>query len=412
MASHWFKELWRQQGLGYTALGTVSLIPRSAQVNWPTSISFEQLLDEFVPPAELDKTVLNLGANDGKRHDPSYSLLAHRAYGGIMYEGDRAFRKRLFRNMRSVNTTGRTRINWGFASPSSIGKMMRAGLAELGFARDEAAVLRPDAFKVDIDSFDLPMTRSVLSAGIQPKVIMVEINSDIPPPVQWTVGHNERFLFDFDGTAMRGFFGASMDAWFTSLQKEGYGLVAIELGTEAGGSNEHNAWFVRSELMRAKGVTPPSWRGMTNAFWRQQLAWQPKVAALPGDALPRCHTIGGANYGAGLRTRLDKRPIGPRIPCPLQTLRAAAAAVCPALNRSSLGRWKTWAHMSMVLASPRAARVAQAYAEEMIESVTRVACTTLAFRGVRQDPRICPYTMQLTTKPSLGAGTSQAACAV
>ena len=81
MVSHWFKELWRQQGFGYTALGTVSLIPRSVQVNWPISISFEQLLDEFVPPAELDKTVLNLGANDGKRHDPSYSLLAHRAYG-------------------------------------------------------------------------------------------------------------------------------------------------------------------------------------------------------------------------------------------------------------------------------------------------------------------------------------------
>lgn len=341
-----------------------------------------------------------------------HSAQPHVLRAQLRSEGDRAFRKRLFRNMRSVNTTGRTRINWGFASPSSIGKMMRAGLAELGFARDEAAVLRPDAFKVDIDSFDLPMTRSVLSAGIQPKVIMVEINSDIPPPVQWTVGHNERFLFDFDGTAMRGFFGASMDAWFTSLQKEGYGLVAIELGTEAGGSNEHNAWFVRSELMRAKGVTPPSWRGMTNAFWRQQLAWQPKVAALPGDALPRCHTIGGANYGAGLRTRLDKRPIGPRIPCPLQTLRAAAAAVCPALNRSSLSRWQTWAHMSVVLASPRAARVAQAYAEEMIESVTRVACTTLAFRGVRQDPRICPYTMQLTTKSSLGAGTSQTACAV
>ena len=259
-----------------------------------------------------------------------HSAQTHVLRAQLRSEGDRAFRKRLFRNMRSVNTTGRTRINWGFASPSSIGKMMRAGLAELGFARGEAAVLRPDAFKVDI------MTRSVLSAGIQPKVIMVEINSDIPPPVQWTVGHNERFLFDFDGTAMRGFFGASMDAWFTSLQKEGYGLVAIELGTEAGGSNEHNAWFVRSELMRAKGVTPPSWRGMTNAFWRQQLAWQPKVAALPGDALPRCHTIGGANYGAGLRTRLDKRPIGPRIPCPLQTLRAAAAAVCPALNRSSL----------------------------------------------------------------------------
>ena len=157
--------------------------------------------------------------------------------------------------------------------------MMRAGLAELGFARGEAAVLRPDAFKVDI------MTRSVLSAGIQPKVIMVEINSDIPPPVQWTVGHNKRFLFDFDGTAMRGFFGASMGAWFTSLQKEGYGLVAIEHGTEAGGSNEHTAWFVRSELMRAKGVTPPSWRGMTNAFWRQQLA---SVAAKGGSTSWRC----------------------------------------------------------------------------------------------------------------------------
>ena len=61
--------------------------------------------------------------------------------------------------------------------------------------------------------------------------------------------------------------------------------------------------------------------------------------------------------------------------------------------------------MSVVLASPRAARIAQAYAEEMIESVKRVACTTLAFQGVRQDPRICPYTMRLTTKSSLGAFT-------
>ena len=84
VVSHWFRELWRQQGFGRTTLGTESSVPRSAEVNWPISISFEQLLDEFVPSAELDKTVLNLGANDGKRHDPSYSLLAHRRYGGIM----------------------------------------------------------------------------------------------------------------------------------------------------------------------------------------------------------------------------------------------------------------------------------------------------------------------------------------
>ena len=84
MVPHWFEELWRQgiwiHGLGHCLFDS-SLC--SGEL-WPTSVSFEQLLDEFVPPAELDKTVLNLGANDGKRHDPSYSLLAHRAYGGIM----------------------------------------------------------------------------------------------------------------------------------------------------------------------------------------------------------------------------------------------------------------------------------------------------------------------------------------
>ncbi len=402
--SPWFSALREQQGLSQHRHGNRgafdsfdSVVSSTPEIPWPADISFERLLDEFVAPANLDKTVINIGANDGKRHDPSYSLLASRQYGGLMFEGDANFRKRLVRNMRAVNGSGRVRISWGFASPANIAAQIRAGMAEIGAAGGDQA-LQPDAFKIDIDSFDLPITRSMLAAGIRPKVIVVEINPDIPPPMQWTVEYDERFMFDFDGTAMRGFYGASLDAWHALMQRNDYGLAACELGTAASKTAEHNAWFVRGDLMRAAGVEVADWRSMNNAYWRQIFSWQRHFPAAAGPSeTPRCLTIGGSTYGAGLDSHYDRRPVGPPIPCPFTLLAAAAEGLRAngtSAARRSRENWRAWAHMSALLASPRGAASARRLGEAVMGHVKRVACTTLGFRGARQDPRICPDSLK------------------
>ena len=35
---------------------------------------------------------------------------------------------------------------------------------------------------IDIDGFDLALARAVLEAGFRPKVVLMEINSDVPAP--------------------------------------------------------------------------------------------------------------------------------------------------------------------------------------------------------------------------------------
>ena len=62
---------------------------------------------------------------------------------------------------------------WGFAEPSTIGRRLQ----------DANVPIAPDVLKLDIDSIDLPILRSVFAAGFRPKVLMAEINPDIPPPV-------------------------------------------------------------------------------------------------------------------------------------------------------------------------------------------------------------------------------------
>ena len=163
------------------------------------SVSFGQILDEFVPPSSRNKFLINLGANDGARHDPSFPLFVERGYGGILVEGDPAFKKRLYNNMRPFNASGKVQISWGFASASAIGPRLLA----LGCPRE------PDALKIDVDGLDAALLEGILQAGITPKSIVIEVNPDIPPPVQMSQLYHDAFTFEFERKHMRGWLGAS-----------------------------------------------------------------------------------------------------------------------------------------------------------------------------------------------------------
>ena len=99
----WLRDLWMSQGILEGVVGDDS---RDVWGTWPANVSFGQIIDAFVPPSSQDRFVINLGANDGARHDPAFPLLVERGYGGILVEGDPAFKKRLYANIGPFNQTG------------------------------------------------------------------------------------------------------------------------------------------------------------------------------------------------------------------------------------------------------------------------------------------------------------------
>ena len=146
-----------------------------------------------------------------------------------------------------------------------------------------------DALKIDIDSFDLDLAALILKLGYKPKVIMVEMNPDIPPPYIWyqkydKVSYTPAVLNLTTGAytehapvnkGFRGNYGASASAWWNLLTKEyDYGVVHMEVFDEnyKGCKRcEHNIWFVAGELLNEKGLRVMDHDEMSTAFWRSHL---------------------------------------------------------------------------------------------------------------------------------------------
>lgn len=241
------------------------------QPRWPSNVSFPILLSVIEGATSLNRMAVNIGGHDGMTHDPVYPLFKA-GYGGLVIEPDfKRQREALPRNLGTVNSSGLVRIQWGFASTSSIGRDLSA-----------AAIPKDlDALKVDIDSFDLPVLQAILQADFRPKVLMVEINSDVPPPIKWTLqpppanGHFMRRGRNLYG----GYFGTSADAVFQALAAfdNSYSLVAFELGDSCEGKTascciacEHNMWFVRSDMLGLpRGTALTGWTHMVQMYWYQ-----------------------------------------------------------------------------------------------------------------------------------------------
>ena len=162
----------------------------AAAAAWPLNISFSILLDRYVPPAGRSRFAINIGAKDGRKNDPVYELLAQ-GFGGVAFEGDPAVEAALRTNLANANISEGVRISWGFVTPQDVAPR----LAALGTPRS------PDSLKLDIDSFDLDVLSAVLNAGFRPKVVMVEINPDYPPPIVFAQRYHANFTFDFEGAA-------------------------------------------------------------------------------------------------------------------------------------------------------------------------------------------------------------------
>jgi len=371
-------------------------------------------MDELVPTSGQNKFVINLGANDGARHDPSFPLIVERGYGGILVEGDPAFKKRLYNNLKPFNASGNVHVSWGFASATAIGPR----LLRLGCPRE------PDALKIDVDGLDAALLEGILLSGITPKSVVVEVNPDIPPPVRMSQLYHDAFTFEFQRKHMRGWLGVSADALYSMLTRAGYALVAIELGTrehmvcnKQGRQHmckrkgtcthcENNMWFVRSDMLRASaGVEPPSWPQFNNAFWKQTFAFntfaqnkavfKTQTVEHPGwfpradeerPFLPACYSLSEYQFYAAQPGESFVKP-----DCPLVTLRAQVDAAQVAAVPSQ--GWRAWAKYSQVLAKPGNAGKAAAFARATAEAIKRPACHA---------GEVCPYNATATVYAARG----------
>lgn len=140
-----------------------------------------------------------------------------------------------------------------------------------------------DLLNLDIDSYDLYVVQSMLAADFRPKVISMEINEKIPPPLFFTVDYDENHYWKMDH-----FFGCSIQAAANTVKPFGYVLQNLVY---------NNAIFVRTDVaghtISDMDVSDAYNRGYKNAPNRTKLfPWNTDVdCLLEYDAKQALHFI-------------------------------------------------------------------------------------------------------------------------
>jgi hypothetical protein len=104
----------------------------------------------------------------------------------------------------------------------------------------------PSDFSVlnlDIDSYDLDVVNAMLKSGFKPKIISMEINEKIPPPLYFNVNFTPSHVWQTDH-----FFGCSLTAAAHVVRAHGYILESLQY---------NNAVFVRADLAKGKFEDQP-----------------------------------------------------------------------------------------------------------------------------------------------------------
>lgn len=152
--------------------------------------------------------VVDIGASDGLSMSCSYPLFRH-GWAGAAVEMDPTKFATLASVLEGFPDVSLIR---GKVTPDNVSLILR--LLEV-----------PPAFEflnVDIDSYDYFVVEAILESHFRPRVISMEINEQLPPPLHFTVLYSPDHVYQGDG-----FFGCSLAAATTLLEKFGYGLFEL-----------------------------------------------------------------------------------------------------------------------------------------------------------------------------------------
>jgi len=120
-----------------------------------------------------------------------------------------------------------------------------------------------DLLSIDIDGNDFHVWDAL--DALAPRVVVIEYNPKLPPPTQWVMRYDPRYVWD--GTDQ---YGASLAALAMLGARKGYRLVACNI-------TGSNAFFVRQDLAADKfpSTTDPAYYYQPFRAWLTATFWNP-----------------------------------------------------------------------------------------------------------------------------------------
>ncbi|CAE7035319.1 ANKMY2 [Symbiodinium sp. CCMP2592] len=221
-----------------------------------SEVDFRVLLDALVPKAERNNFAVSVTAGSSAEddHDKGVALFNSLGIGGLVIESNPAAFQALRKRLSAMNESGRIFAKLRASPYESPDRLLQLHSVPKDF----------DALTLSTGSFDLNVLRGTLGSGYRPKLVLLEVNLDVPPPFEFEASPSTRS----QGECMQaeGRFGVSLGRAWSELWQS-YSFLALE-STGAPCSCRGKAWFANNKLLGGSGPLV-SWQGMVRMFWEQ-----------------------------------------------------------------------------------------------------------------------------------------------
>lgn len=151
---------------------------------------------------------VDIGASDGWSSSSTFPFAKNNRFSGLSVElDDKKFKKMKFIYKKFKNA----HLSNSKVTPENIVNLLKEFKVPQNF----------DILNLDIDSYDLFVIKKLLNS-YKPKIVSMEINEKIPPPIYFTVTYDENHFWKGDH-----FFGCSIQAAYDELHKFDYKLYTL-----------------------------------------------------------------------------------------------------------------------------------------------------------------------------------------
>lgn len=166
--------------------------------------------------------LVDFAASDGFSQSAMWPFLRSKRWGGLFVEADS---KKFAQLAALYESYERAQCVQARITPKNVGNLMGIGGIPRNF----------ELLNLDLDSFDYEVLEGIFCAGYRPKLITMEINEKIPPPVFFSVNYSDAHSWDGDH-----YYGCSYSA--ASALASRYGYLRAEL-------NYNNAVFLHERAL-------------------------------------------------------------------------------------------------------------------------------------------------------------------
>ena len=151
---------------------------------------------------------VDIGASDGWTSSATFPFAKNDNFSGLSIELDNKKFKKMEFIYRKFNNAYLSKSK---VSPENVTEILKKFDVLYDF----------DILNLDIDSYDLFVIKKLLESH-KPKIVSMEINEKIPPPLFFTVTYNDKHFWKGDH-----FFGCSLQAAYDEVSKFGYRLYTL-----------------------------------------------------------------------------------------------------------------------------------------------------------------------------------------